>query len=71
MGGNLFVGRILVGLGSQPASKAPEVELEPIQPGAWAAWAKANISSPEAAAAPAAEATNPTRVKGTLAAAKG
>jgi hypothetical protein len=71
MGGNLFVGRILMGLGSQPASKAPEVELEPMQPGAWAAWAKANTSSPEAAGAPAAKASNPAQVKGTLVAAKG
>jgi hypothetical protein len=71
MGGNLFVGRILMGLGSQSAGKAPEVELEPMRPGAWAAWAKADIPSPEAAGAPAAKASNPARAKGTLVAAEG
>jgi hypothetical protein len=71
MGGNYFVGRILMGLGSQPAGRARDVELEPIQPGAWAAWARASSASPEATAASAGTASNPTRVEGTMAAAKG
>jgi hypothetical protein len=38
--GNLFVGKILLSIAGQPAPKRVEIELQPIQPGAWAVWAK-------------------------------
>ena len=38
--GSLFVGTVLVSMHARPAKAVPDVELQPVEPGAWAAWAK-------------------------------
>jgi hypothetical protein len=50
--GSPFLGHILTSMiaGETPA-KTPDAELEPILPGAWAAWAKAADDATAAAAA--------------------
>lgn len=39
--GRLFVAGVLLQIIRKPAEEVAEVELEPIEPGAWAAWAQA------------------------------
>ena len=49
--GRLYIASVLIAISGKGQSAKPvEVELEPIVPGAWAAWAK---SAPPEAAAPA------------------
>jgi hypothetical protein len=70
MGGSVYVGRILMGMGAKSAGKVPEVELKPIVPGAWAAWAKTSDTQTAGGATQKATSTA-TPAKGTLSAAKG
>ena len=55
--GSMFVGKVLMSMYGQPAKTVADAELEPIKPGAWAAWAKSNAdeqaAEPAGATAPA------------------
>jgi hypothetical protein len=42
--GSFFVGKVLMSMHDQPAKAVADVELEPIRPGVWAAWARACAS---------------------------
>ena len=48
--GGLFVGRILMEMAEPSQTRPVEDTLEPIKPGAWAAWARANAVGDAAAA---------------------
>lgn len=40
--GSIFVGKVLMSMYGQPAKAVADAELEPIKPGAWAAWARSS-----------------------------
>lgn len=61
--GSMFVGKVLMSMYGQPAKAVAGAELEPIKPGAWAAWARSHAD--EQAATPADSTTSTgTRVTG-------
>jgi hypothetical protein len=47
--GRHFVAETLLRIATEPAPKVPEAVLEPIVPGAWAAWARAAVDETSAA----------------------
>ena len=59
----MFVGKVLMSMYEWPAKRVADVDLEPIKPGVWAAWAK--FHAEERAATPATStASTGTRVTG-------
>lgn len=46
MTGNLFAIRILASMHEKPSTRPSDETLQPIVPGAWAAWAKGQVSEP-------------------------
>jgi hypothetical protein len=48
MTGNLFALRVLSSIYEKPATRPSTEPLQPIVPGAWAAWAKSQVSEPVA-----------------------
>ena len=49
--GSIFLGKVLMSTFEQPAKSPADAELDPIVPGAWAAWARANAGEQVARAA--------------------
>jgi hypothetical protein len=47
--GSMFVGKVLMSMYDQPAKAVTNTDLEPIKPGAWAAWAKSYADEQAAA----------------------